>query len=65
MFTTFAKLETEANQVMIMLTKAVGKVRRLAYCIFRRGIFKYIKSKEILNDAKTKKQSHRRDNFSA
>lgn len=35
---------------MIMLIKTVGKVRRLAYCFFRRGIFKYINTKENFND---------------
>ena len=32
MFTTFAKLETEINQVMIMPTKSIGNVRSFAFC---------------------------------
>lgn len=52
-------------KLMIMPTKSISKVRRLAYCIFRRGIFKYIKSKEILNDVKAKERSNRGDNLSA
>jgi len=34
-------------KLMIMPTKSIGKVRRLAYCIFCRGIFKYINKGEL------------------